>query len=65
MKIVTPTCFACGLYSIMDVDEDAYKAWKRGVLIQQAFPDMPREEREMLVTGVHPVCWIKEFGEPQ
>jgi hypothetical protein len=48
----------------MFVDETAFYQWKsREILIQQAFADMPSEEREMLITGCHPECWNLLFGD--
>lgn len=62
MKIRTPQCGVCGETSMMDVDENNYRAWKFGsTLLQDAFPQMPKEEREVLKTGIHPACWLKLF----
>ena len=27
------------------------------MLIQHAFPEMPMETRELLISGTHPECW--------
>ena len=35
-----------------------YKAWcNKEILVQDAFPHMSKEEREVLMTGTHPDCW--------
>lgn len=64
IEIETPMCTVCGNTSKMFVDETAFFQWKsREILIQQAFADMPSEEREMLITGCHPQCWKLLFGD--
>jgi len=35
--------------------------WWNGKYVSDAFPDMPVEQRELLITGIHPECW-KELG---
>ena len=37
--------------------------WQAGELIQDAFPDIPIDIREMMVSGMHPECWETMFGE--
>jgi len=32
-------------------------AWKNGVLIQKAFPDLSPEDREFIMTGITPEEW--------
>lgn len=32
-------------------------------LIQDIFPDLPREQREFIKTGITPEEWKEEFGE--
>lgn len=34
-----------------------------GEPIQVALPDRPSDFREMLITGTHPECWNRIFGE--
>jgi hypothetical protein len=58
INAVTPECPMCGVASGIMVDYDKYKAWcNREILVQDAFPDMSKEEREVLMTGTHPDCW--------
>jgi hypothetical protein len=33
--------------------------WERGMLIQDALPDVPAEDREFLISGVTPEEWHK------
>jgi hypothetical protein len=61
VKITTMPCPECGKTSEMEVDPDALRRWQQGELIQNAFPNMTPNERELLVTGTHPACWDKIF----
>jgi hypothetical protein len=38
------------------------EAWQSGVLIQQAMPNVSKEHREFLKTGVTPEDWKTIFG---
>jgi hypothetical protein len=64
MKITTKPCMKCGKTAEMEVDSTAYFRWKeQGWHIQTAFPDMPAEQRELLISGTHPACWLELFGD--
>ena len=58
MKILTKPCHVCGKQSQMEVNDLRYEMWLRGALIQTAFPDMPLDQRELLISGKHPDCCI-------
>ena len=62
MTAVTKPCLHCNETSTLTVDADAYRSWKSGVLIQEAFPDMTADDRELLISGIHPACWDAMFG---
>lgn len=36
--------------------------WERGAYIQDAFPRLSPEDREILISGTCPKCWDKIFG---
>jgi hypothetical protein len=36
-----------------------------GEATQVAFPNMPADQREMLISGTHPVCWDMMMAELQ
>lgn len=63
IKITTKPCMVCFKASEITVSAEAYHRWERGELIQRAFPELSDNERELLITGIHPECWIKIFGE--
>ena len=55
----------CGQRSELDVNEAAHLAWRHGALIQDAFPGLSPDERELLMTGTHPACWDAMFPEEE
>lgn len=64
IAVKTPPCIVCGETSRVPVLESDYYRWtggydKPGVLIQEAFPYLDEDQRELLMTGTHPVCWDK------
>lgn len=61
IEVVT-TCPFCGEDHIVTVPEDGYNRWIRGEKIQIAMPEVPAEDREMLISGICPTCWNKTFG---
>lgn len=60
MRIRTQ-CPRCGKGSYVAVSTEAYEAWQGGMYIQDAFPDMSADVREMLVSGIDPECWTAIF----
>jgi len=62
--IKTPTCMQCGQFETFMVLEEQYTALMNNDLpIQDIFPDWSADRREQLITGTHPECWKKIFGE--
>lgn len=45
------------------LDPRAFTRWQHGELIQRAFPNMPVERREQLISGTCPGCWKALFEE--
>lgn len=64
IQVTTPACMSCRKSSILEVTLDQYSQLKspRGPHIQHIFPDWPASKRELLLTGTHPECWEKMFG---
>ena len=56
-----------GKVHILDlpVTPEQIEAWKHGTLLQDAFPNLTKAEREFIKTGVTPKEWIEEFGSPE
>lgn len=62
--IVTTTCPVCGKSHELKVNGDALDHYLyTGALIQNVFPDLKPEERELLITGIDAACWIDTFAE--
>lgn len=56
-------CPLCGKTSYLIVPTDGYTAWKlHDVLVQDAFPYLPAEDRELLISGICPTCWDAYFN---
>lgn len=64
IHVTCPPCVVCGAESVLRVDHAAYHAWRyQGELIQVAFPNLSADDRELMMTGIHPECW-EEMLEP-
>ena len=60
--VETPTCTWCGYKGELEVPMSGLVARRGGALIQDAFPEMQRPQREQIVSGTHPECWQEMFG---
>ena len=49
----------------IDVTPEQLQAWRDGVLIQNAMPNLTPDEREFIMTGITPSEWEQEFGEEE
>ena len=54
---ITTRCPGCKRYTNLEVPWEGLEARKAGAKIQDAFPDLPKENREQLITGICPACW--------
>lgn len=63
VTVATPRCLHCKTSSDLIVRRTDYQKWVAGAYIQQAFPEMPHEIREQLISGTHPACWKEIFGD--
>ena len=59
---VTKPCLACDEAATVEVDRTQFDLFLAGMKAQDAFPDLPRDEREILISGTHPDCWERMFG---
>ena len=59
---VVTRCPFCGRANEVEVNEDDYLDWQDGMLVQDAFPYLSADEREMLISGICPTCWDGMFG---
>ena len=56
-------CQVTGHLFIITVDAQALIDWKEGKLIQEAMPQLSKDEREILMTGYTPAEWDGLFKE--
>lgn len=56
-------CRECKTVHSIQVDDAAYKKWQYGAFVQDAFPDMPADQREMLISNTCGKCFDKLFSE--
>lgn len=62
--IVEVTCVSCNTPHTVIVPTAGYKRWASGQAhIQDALPGLSAAERELLISGICPVCWDKLFRE--
>lgn len=64
VTIKTHPCRWCGEAAVVVVLRDHYSRWRAGELVQVAFPEMPADQRELLVSGTHPKCWDEMWEAP-
>lgn len=58
---ITSKCPECKKVAVIAVPYDGYVNWKQGMLIQRAFPEMDKVQREMLISGYCGSCWDTMF----
>ena len=58
-------CPFCGAISNIPCDEDALAQYDAGALVQDAFPYLSADEREMLISGICPTCWNDTFFDEE
>lgn len=64
MKEVTivTVCPICNCINEITVREADVLLWNEGALVQDAFPYLSADEREMLISGICPDCWETLFS---
>lgn len=64
VTVNTTSCMNCGKREKLTIPKDGYLAWiVNGEYIQVALSDLTEEERELILTGIHPECWDLMFAE--
>lgn len=63
--LITKTNLLTGKTHTLEVPctQEQLDAWKGGMLIQRAMPQVPGELREFLISGITPDEWKQMFGE--
>jgi hypothetical protein len=59
-------CPTCPTVQTVVVDAAAHERWQAGEYIQNAFPLLTANQREILMTGICPKCWdaMREATDP-
>ena len=61
--MLTNPCPMCHAKGAVVVNEAGYQAWtEKGVLMQDALPELSVDERELLISGTHAHCWEKMWA---
>ena len=61
-RLIQTQCVFCGTVHTRYIPMEKYIAWRiKGQLIQDVFPDMSSDEREILISGT--CCWDAMFSE--
>jgi hypothetical protein len=55
-------CTRCGNDHLVGTTMSGYVAWRKGLYIQDAMPDVPKKYREMFISGTCPECFTDMFG---
>ena len=56
-------CPFCGGISHLTVKAQDLEKYEGGAMIQDAFPALPPDDRELIKTGICPTCWDTAFTE--
>jgi hypothetical protein len=59
----TAPCIGCGHSTQLTLLRSEVDQYRKGAFVQDAFPFMTADERELIVSGTHPACWRRLFGE--
>lgn len=60
------SCINCRKTNSITLDDKDYEIWKSTQRhIQSIFHYLSIDERELLLTGTHPECWIAMFPEDE
>ena len=57
------TCILCRKVIMVKVNHDDYIEWTNGMLIQNAFPYLNDDEKEILISSICGTCFNKTIGE--
>ena len=59
--ILNNTCIHCGESNQITLDAIALANWRNRELIQNVFPKLNYNQREIIQTGIHPECFDAMF----
>lgn len=63
-KIRTKPCWICGQYSYIEVPCEAWRLFDLyDVPLDVAWPQGSAEDKQRILTGIHPKCWTAEYPD--
>ena len=62
MTIVVP-CFSCHKEFSLNVEAEDFYDWREGLSVQNAFPYLSADDRELLISRTCGVCWDEIFSD--
>lgn len=62
---IEKTCTCCNTKKVVEMDDVAYRKWCDGEHIQDVVPEMPIDDRELLISGVCGVCFDAMFADEE
>lgn len=65
MITIETVCPFCGHRNTIAVYADDYERWQAGGLVQDCFPYLSADDREMLISGICPKCWDSMFPDEE
>ena len=63
--IETKECFHCGNTGVVEIFTQELLYLNQGYNVQDAVKSLNKDYREQLITGTHPSCWEKMFGNEE
>jgi hypothetical protein len=70
--ILEQTCHLCNQPSEIELDDELWACWRDGLAnhkpaathgVQVIFAHLSADDRELIISGTHPECWDKMFGQ--
>jgi hypothetical protein len=58
-------CYICQVIEIVIAPEEDFIKWQEGGYIQDIFPYLFAETREIMISGICGECYNKMFGEEE
>ena len=62
ITIQTRICPECHKPGWANVKKEDFEKFSNGMHVQNAFPYLGKDLREMFITGLHPDCWFRSLA---
>jgi len=63
IQVMTKVCPQCGQTATVTVNEEDWRKYLKGMLMQEALPYLTADIRERFVSGYCPNCWNEIFKD--